>query len=568
MSGRHLPVSAPKRVPRWAVAVVAAVVVASVGSAFVVFGPLRVTGGTRAEAADTCAHRVTLNVLASPAIARPIQDVATNWLASSGAPLPRGCLLVSVTGRDDATAESALASGAADATTVWVPNSSIWAQRLSADLAQAGTAATMTIGPSVANSPIVFVAPPGRGGATISAATLARAAANGTPAISLPNPLTTAEGVLTLGSLRSQSPGPSADTTRSLIGLMVVLGTNVIDSPQAGFAQAATAGARPFAASEQAVLAANAAAGHQIASAVYPPGGVESLDYPAVRFARPGEDPMLASTASLFARVLGGVTAEQVFATHGFRNPQGEPIPGATGTGAAPVHALPVPTASETADILRMWSAATEESHTLAVIDVSGSMAEPADRSRTKIQVAATAAAGAVGYFPDSSAFGLWAFSSDQANGLPWAELAPLRPLGSPTQRQRLVAAAGQLPALVGGNTALYDTALAAFEQVRNTYDPGKVNSVVLLTDGKNEYPQGLSLTQLQTKLRSLADPARPVPIITIGIGDQADIATLRQISAVTGGKTYVVHDPAEIRSVFLDAMLQRECRPNCPTGR
>jgi len=68
-------------------------------------------------------------------------------------------------------------------------------------------------------------------------------------------------------------------------------------------------------------------------------------------------------------------------------------------------------------------------------------------------------------------------------------------------------------------------------------------------------------------ELRSLADPARPVPIITIGIGDQADIATLRQISAVTGGRTYMVHDPTEIRGVFLDAMLQRECRPNCPTG-
>jgi Ca-activated chloride channel homolog len=546
-------------------AVVAAVVVASVASAFVVFGPLRVTSGTRAEAAPTCAHRVTLNVLASPAIARPIQDVATNWLASSGAPLPHDCLSIKVASQADATAESALASGAADAT-VWVPDSSIWAQRLAVDLDQAGTAATMTIGPSVARSPIVFVAPPGRGVGTISAAAFAQAAAHGTAAISLSDPVTTAEGVLTLHSLRSQSAGPSAEATRNVIGLMVVLGTSVIDSPQIGFAQA-TGAAKPFAASEQAVFTANAAAGRRAVRAVYPAGGVEELDFPAVRFARPGDDSMLASTATSFARMLGGVTAQQVFATHGFRNPQGDPIAGATGPAAAPVHGLPVPTASQTADILRMWSAATEASHTLAVIDVSGSMAESAENGRTKIEVAAAAAAGAVGYFPDSSAFGLWAFSSDLANNLPWAELAPVRPLGSPTQRQRLVAAAGQLPALVGGNTALYDTALAAFEQVRNTYDPGKVNSVVLMTDGKNDYPQGLSLAQLQTKLRSLADPARPVPIITIGIGGQADIATLRQISAVTGGKAYVVHDPAEIRGVFLDAMLQRECRPNCPTG-
>ena len=87
---------------------------------------------------------------------------------------------------------------------------------------------------------------------------------------------------------------------------------------------------------------------------------------------------------------------------------------------------------------------------------------------------------------------------------------------------------------------------------------------MVLLTDGQNDYPQGLTLTQLLTKLRSLVDPARPVPIITVGIGDQADIPTLQHISAVTGGKTYVVHKPADIRDVFLDAMLQRQCRPDC----
>lgn len=478
-----------------------------------------------------------------------------------------------VTGRDDATAEAQLASGPADATTVWVPDSSIWAQRLSSDVARAGTPSAMKIAGSVASSPIVFLAGSGPvAAAAINATSIAQSAANGAPTISVPNPLTTAEGLLTLHSLRSLAPGTSAQSMRRLIGLMVALGKDAIDSPRAGFAQAGKPGTKPFAASEQAVIAADAAAGHQVASAVYPAGAVESLDYPVVQFGRPGDDPLLTSTATSFGRVLAAVTAQRVFATYGFRDPQGAPIAGATTTGAARVHTRPLPTANETADLLRMWSAATEASHTLAVIDVSGSMAEFTGNGRTKIQVAAAAAAGAAAYFPDSSAFGLWAFSSEQANGLPWEELAQLRPLGTSvgaaTQRQQLIAATEQLPALVGGSTALYDTALAAFEQVRNTYDPGKVNSVVLLTDGENQYPQGLSLTQLLTRLRSLADPARPVPIITVGIGDEADIATLRQISAVTGGKTYVVANPDQIRGVFLDAMLQRECRPNCSGGR
>ena len=92
------------------------------------------------------------------------------------------------------------------------------------------------------------------------------------------------------------------------------------------------------------------------------------------------------------------------------------------------------------------------------------------------------------------------------------------------------------------------------------------VNAVVLITDGWNDDPVGPHLAPLLARLRSLSDPARPVPIITVAIGDRADVPHLRQISAVTGGKTYVVRNPADIRDVFLDAMIQRECRPMCST--
>jgi hypothetical protein len=39
-------------------------------------------------------------------------------------------------------------------------------------------------------------------------------------------------------------------------------------------------------------------------------------------------------------------------------------------------------------------------------------------------------------------------------------------------------------------------------------------------------------------------------------------MATVGEISATTGGKTYAVTDTAQTRGVFLDTMLQRECRP------
>lgn len=136
----------------------------------------------------------------------------------------------------------------------------------------------------------------------------------------------------------------------------------------------------------------------------------------------------------------------------------------------------------------------------------------------------------AVNFCPDDSAFGLWSFPSGRGTGSPWSSLVPVAPSGSTTngvsQLQRLITAAAKSQSLVGGETALHDITLS--------------------------------------RLRSLVDAARPVPIITIGIGDGADIPALRQISAVTGGKTYAVKNPAQVRDVFLDAMVQRQCRPNC----
>ena len=465
MSGRHAPSSESKPRRRWLFVLTAVVVVTAVISTVLIAGMRRDGSSARAGAATPCAHSVTLNVLASPSIAKPVQQVADAWMASPDAPLRNGCLHIAVTARDDAAAEAQLASGAAPSTTTWIPNSTVWADRLATDLSLAGApTSTMSVDGSVASSPIVFVAPAGAAATTINPAALAASAATGTAPFSLPDPLTNAEGVLGLQLLRNLAPGTSPAALRNAIGLMVVLGTSSQPSVQAAYAAASASGAtatsgatanpaaKPFLASEQSVIAANTAAGHPVASAVYPAGGVESLDFPAVQISRTGDDPLLTTTAAAFDKVLAAVTAQRIFANYGLRDPQGDPIPGVTASaatsqaaavGSATVRTLPAPSAADTADILRLWSAATQASHTLAVIDVSGSMADAAGNGRSKIQVAAAAAAGAVNYFPDSSAFGLWAFSSGKANGLPYQELAPLKTLGSRTgtagQRQALV---------------------------------------------------------------------------------------------------------------------------------
>jgi Ca-activated chloride channel family protein len=45
---------------------------------------------------------------------------------------------------------------------------------------------------------------------------------------------------------------------------------------------------------------------------------------------------------------------------------------------------------------------------------------------------------------------------------------------------------------------------------------------------------------------------------VTVGIGAGADLAALQQISGATGGKTYLARGASDMRTVFLDAFVQR----------
>jgi secreted protein with Ig-like and vWFA domain len=114
------------------------------------------------------------------------------------------------------------------------------------------------------------------------------------------------------------------------------------------------------------------------------------------------------------------------------------------------------------------------------------------------------------------------------------------------------------LPDRLGGATGLYDTTLAAFKEVQDSYDPNFSNSVILLTDGQNEDDNSISLQGLLAELKALEDPARPVLILTIGITEDADADSLQQIADATGGTSYVAESAADISTVFVDAVASR----------
>ena len=128
----------------------------------------------------------------------------------------------------------------------------------------------------------------------------------------------------------------------------------------------------------------------------------------------------------------------------------------------------------------------------LAVIDVSGSMEEPAENGLRRIDIFQQAAVGAMQKFSGEVELGVWVFSTARNGDLDYEDLAPIAPLADVAHTQQIAGIIQSLPARLGGATGLYDTTLAAVKRVRESYDPEKVNSVLLITDGKNEDENGI----------------------------------------------------------------------------
>jgi hypothetical protein len=186
----------------------------------------------------------------------------------------------------------------------------------------------------------------------------------------------------------------------------------------------------------------------------------------------------------------------------------------------------------------------------------------------TRIQATAQVAQGGLSLLPDDTELGLWTFSTELVGPQDWREDVTLGPLGqrigSATRRQLVLAALAGLRPKPTGNTGLYDSILAAFRRMKNSYKPEMINSLLLLTDGKNDDPHGISLQQLLTTLNKEFDPNRPVQVIMIGFGQGVDRSELDQIARATRGSVHIAHTPAEIQKIFLSAISRRVCAPNC----
>ena len=185
------------------------------------------------------------------------------------------------------------------------------------------------------------------------------------------------------------------------------------------------------------------------------------------------------------------------------------------------------------------------------------------DGGQSRIELMESTAIAALDVLPKTTRLGAWAFSSDlQKNHVDYLPLTNgEQPILDDTYRNGLIAKAHTLPGLAAknGDTALYDTVAAAYKSVTDTYDPNYVNSVVVLTDGTNDDPDGgLSLDQLLARLKSQYSADKPVKIVTISLGTGTDPDALKRIAKATDGLSYQTKTPEQISGVFVDAFLRR----------
>lgn len=550
---------------RWPLAVLAVGIVVTVATVLVVQEMRR----------PAACIPLPVTVAVDATVLEPVQR------ALAGAPADAGCVRFDVVAAAP-TLASEIRAGSPGLPAVWIPPST-----LALDPLDEAADSLVQRGESLASSPVVLAVPgadAGRYGDPAQPVAWNAMLTSGRPP-GLPDPLAEPGGLAALTALRLAIGDDEGRPRPAFVAAVLALAEGAPESSQAGFdaIDRDGAAARAFLTSEQAVVRHNVStgsdsAGVPVTAVAFADGGA-ALDYPLVRVNPPAagraaeQTDAVASAIDRLEDLLRSSTGRDAFAAAGLRAADGTRTPDRPDqnrTGMLPTEVVPgaVPDPAAAVETLRLWSALTLESRVLAVIDTSGSMAAKAGDS-DRIGLAAAAAQGGLTLFPDAAQVGLWTFTSTGDDEQAWQELVPIgrldEPVGpAPSRRVALAAGADTLRDRLGGETALYDTAIAAVREVRAGYQAGASNTVVLITDGRNEVAGGIDLATTVQTLRAEADPTRPVPLIAIAIGPESDVEALRQLAEATDGQAYLAENPEDIRSVFLDALSQRVCRPGC----
>ncbi|MFE0404825.1 substrate-binding and VWA domain-containing protein [Streptomyces nigra] len=549
---------------------------------------LTVAGGTAAAVGEglltfgtSCQDdAVRLTLAASPEVA-PALKTAAERARRAGLTSDGRCVAVTVTAREPHRIAEALSADEDPGAEVWVPDSQAWVQRLTAD---GGTAEVSTIG-NVAASPVGVAMVPAAAKklgwprrtytwTELTGETLG----DGPVRLGAGDPARSAAGLLALTRVSAAADATEGGDTRAA-ALMKALSERVtegdgqiLESLPRDASDSESANPRRNQAvvlSEQAAFTYNAATEDaRDLDFFYPEDGAPRLDYPYALLDQTGLTTDESRAAIRFMSYLDDPEQQRLLERYGFRTSD-EKVPDglvARAGGSAPQpYAAPVDrpvTAVALQEALGVWEITVRSARITMVVDASASMEERVPGTeRSRMDVTRASLRRALNTFTAEDEIGLWDFSTALDGTKDYRVRVPAGRLGDSegdvTQRDRLAAAVDRLKPVPDGATGLYDTTLAAYEAARSSYAKGRFNAVVVLTDGVNEDPGSISRSGLLSRLGKLADSKRPLPLIMIAVGPDADREEADRIAKATGGSGHEVTDPAQMETAILKAIVK-----------
>ena len=276
---------------------------------------------------------------------------------------------------------------------------------------------------------------------------------------------------------------------------------------------------------------------------IYPREGTVFSDNPYVTLTADWVDANKKAAAEDFLAFATSAASQKRFTDIGFRSSAGKPGALVSQQNGAlpdqPKLELDPPAPPVLALIRDSWRDLRKKARVLFVIDRSGSM-----QSDNRIELARDAAAKAFDGFGPADQVGLATFSSNYRIDV------PIGPVGK--NLGALKAAAQAL--FPEGGTALYASTRQAQEQMEREFQPGFINAVVVMTDGKNDDPDS-DLDRLLADLRPGEDTSRTIRVFTVAFGQDASLPELKQIADASTGASYDARQETRIEQVLSDVV-------------
>ena len=299
--------------------------------------------------------------------------------------------------------------------------------------------------------------------------------------------------------------------------------------------------------------------------AIYPKEGTLFSDSPYFILNAPWVNQKQKDAAKVFEDFVKQPDNQQQVLSFHFRPgnsavPVGDPIVAANGVDPnQPQTLLEVPQPKVLTTLLDKWAAQRKKAKVTLVLDVSGSMGDPADPKRpdlgSKLDLAKQAIRDAVGLFSadDDISFVIFSTGLGPQQNQNVVELVASGRVADVGEHLR-TAVEGLSPQ---ANTPLYDVTQQTYKAAVAAFDPSRINAVVLLTDGQND--DGNSdddQNQLQDLLATLrsgneGQTSHAVRVFPIAYGSDADVATLKAIADASNSTSYSAKDATTISQVL-----------------